>query len=155
MWWAHRNKIAVMQMFDVVGPPFLVANAVGRVGCLLNGCCYGGTCSATLPWRIHVEGLNGWFHPAQMYDAAMCLVAYVLVLRLEKLNKAPGQSFALALAGYGLSRFIYEFWRAGTDAQVAAGQATSTYWIGWMTQAQAWSRWRWCCLPSSCTSRSG
>jgi phosphatidylglycerol:prolipoprotein diacylglycerol transferase len=137
LWWAKRHNIKLTKMIDVIGPPFLVANAIGRVGCLLNGCCYGVACPPSMPWKIHVAGLSGWFHPAQMYDAAMCLIAYALVVSLEKLNRAQGQSFAMALAGYGLSRFIYEFWRSGTDAQVAAGQATSTYWIGWLTQAQA------------------
>ena len=136
--WARRKGIHPLTLFDCIGPPFLVANAIGRVGCLLNGCCYGGVCDASLPWKIKVaEAPLGWHHPAQIYDSLMSLAAFALILPLERLNSGRGQSFALALVGYGASRFIYEFWRAGTDAQVASGAASSTYWIGWLTQAQA------------------
>ncbi|MHB8637886.1 MAG: prolipoprotein diacylglyceryl transferase [Fimbriimonadaceae bacterium] len=135
--WARRRGVNPLTLFDCIGPPFLVASAIGRVGCLLNGCCYGGLCDASLPWKIRVAEAPGWHHPAQVYDSLMSLTAFALIIPLERLNTGRGQSFGLALIGYGGSRFIYEFWRAGTDAQVASGAASSTYWIGWLTQAQA------------------
>jgi phosphatidylglycerol:prolipoprotein diacylglycerol transferase len=136
--WARKKQISPLTVFDCIGPPFLVANAIGRVGCLLNGCCYGGIASASLPWKIRVaEDPGHWHHPAQIYDSIMCLIAFGLVIKLERRNTGRGQTMALALGGYGLSRFIYEFWRGGTDAQVQAYEASSTYWIGKMTQAQA------------------
>lgn len=135
--WAKKKSVPVWSVFDTIAPPFLIASAIGRVGCLLNGCCYGIACTDNLPWKIHVPDAAGWHHPAQIYDSLMCLLAYGLVVLAEKRNTAPGQSFSLAMMGFGLSRFIYEFWRAGTDQQVASGAASSTYWIGWLTQAQA------------------
>lgn len=135
--WARRKKINALALFDCIGPPFLVGNAIGRVGCLLNGCCYGGVCDPTLPWKIRVADSPGWHHPAQIYDSLMNLAAFALIIPLERRNTGQGQSIGLAFIGYGLCRFIYEFWRAGTLAQVNSGAASSTYWIGWMTQAQA------------------
>ncbi|HLK14601.1 MAG TPA: prolipoprotein diacylglyceryl transferase [Fimbriimonadaceae bacterium] len=136
--WAKRRGIHPLSLFDCIGPPFLVGNAIGRIGCLLNGCCYGGICSTTLPWKIHVADSPGtWHHPAQIYDSLLDLLAFGIVIALERRNTGRGQSFGLAMMGYGGARFIYEFWRAGTDAQVASGAASSTYWIGWLTQAQA------------------
>jgi phosphatidylglycerol---prolipoprotein diacylglyceryl transferase len=137
-YWAKRRQVSPLTVFDCIGPPFLVANAIGRVGCLLNGCCYGGVCSATLPWKIRVaEDLGNWHHPAQIYDSLLNLIALAIIIPLERRNTAKGQTMAMALAGYGLSRFIYEIWRGGTDAQVRAYEASSTYWIGKLTQAQA------------------
>lgn len=136
--WAKRKGISPMTLFDCIGPPFLVANAIGRVGCLLNGCCYGGVCDSSLPWKIKVAETPGvWHHPAQIYDSLMNLAAFAIIVPLEKRGFARGQAFGAAFIGYGGSRFIYEFWRAGSDAQVATGAASSTYWIGWLTQAQA------------------
>ena len=135
--WARRKQIHPLALFDCIGPPFLVGNAIGRVGCLLNGCCYGGICDPLLPWKIHVADSPGWHHPAQIYDSLMSLAAFAVIIPLERRNTGSGQSFGLAMVGYGLCRFIYEFWRAGTQAQVNAGAASSTYWIGWMTHAQA------------------
>jgi phosphatidylglycerol:prolipoprotein diacylglycerol transferase len=137
-YWARRKGIPPLALFDCIGPPFLVASAIGRIGCLLNGCCYGGICDASLPWKIHVaEAPLSWHHPAQIYDSLMDLAAFALIIPLEKRNTGRGQSFGMSMIGYGAARFIYEFWRAGTEAQVNAGAASSTYWIGWMTQAQA------------------
>jgi phosphatidylglycerol:prolipoprotein diacylglycerol transferase len=135
--WAKRNKINGLAVLDTAGPAFLIAHAIGRIGCLLNGCCYGGVCSTALPWKIHVEGNPLWHHPAQIYDSLMNVAAFFLVIALQNKNRTLGQTFALAMALHGLARFIYEFWRGGDDAAVARGDASSTYWIGWLTQAQA------------------
>src|SRR5579862_1319531 len=56
-WWARKTATPVKPLLDVMGPALLVGQAIGRVGCLLNGCCYGGACSNDLPWGIHVAGL--------------------------------------------------------------------------------------------------
>lgn len=45
-----RNKLPVRGMADLVAPCFLAGLAIGRIGCLLNGCCYGGQSDA--PWAV-------------------------------------------------------------------------------------------------------
>jgi prolipoprotein diacylglyceryltransferase len=68
-------------------------------------------------------------HPAQLYDSIMCLVAAWFISLAERRAIVVGRSFSLSLMAYGLSRFIYEFWRAGES---------STYWGALpITQAQA------------------
>ncbi len=127
---ARRFRKTLWSILDILGPAFLVGNAIGRIGCLLNGCCFGGACD--LPWAVPVEGMPGLYHPAQIYDSLMNLGALGIVLWLERRGLSPGQCFCLSMAGYGSSRFIYEFWRAGvsstyldglpiTDAHAAAG----------------------------------
>lgn len=122
---AKRFKISARNLLDLSGPPLLLAHAIGRVGCLLNGCCYGRRCE--LPWGIPIRNQDGLFHPAQIYDSLMVLVGMALLLMLEKRGLKPGQSVSLTVIFYSLSRFIYEFWRAGTRKEVDAGFATSTY----------------------------
>src|SRR5947199_424692 len=63
--WSRIAKKSFVRVLDVIAAPFLVAHAIGRVGCLLNGCCYGGVCD--LPWAIHVDHYPQLFHPAQIY----------------------------------------------------------------------------------------
>ncbi|HTQ09089.1 MAG TPA: prolipoprotein diacylglyceryl transferase [Fimbriimonadaceae bacterium] len=140
IWWVWRKKMPMRPMLDVLGPPLLVGWAIGRVGCLMNGCCYGGVCPPNLPWALHivVGGRTLPFHPAQIYDSLMNLAGLGIVLLVERRGVASGRIFAISLAANGLSRFIYEFWRAGTVAQVDAGYASSTYWGHLpITQAQA------------------
>ena len=138
LWMARRFKVPARDLLDLAGPPMLLGHAIGRFGCLLNGCCYGRRCE--FPWGIPVRHQDGLFHPAQIYDSLMVLVGMALLLMLEKRGLKRGQSVSLTVIFYSLSRFIYEFWRAGTRSEVDAGFATSTYIPGVpLTEAQAFS----------------
>jgi len=46
----YKYKMPPLATFDLVTPSFLLGLAIGRVGCFLNGCCFGGTCD--LPWAV-------------------------------------------------------------------------------------------------------
>jgi len=136
--WARKHDWSARAVLDTIAPGALVGHAIGRIGCLLNGCCFGGQCPPDMPWGIHIDHIPALMHPAQVYDALMNLAGVGFLLWIEKRGQARGQIFALALALHGLARFIYEFWRAGTQAQVDAGLASSTYWGPLpITQAQA------------------
>jgi|DewCreStandDraft_4_1066084.scaffolds.fasta_scaffold138158_1 phosphatidylglycerol:prolipoprotein diacylglycerol transferase len=131
--WCRRTKTPFLAAMDVFAVPFLVASAIGRVGCLLNGCCYGGP--TDLPWGVHFVDVPGAHHPAQLYDSLMCLAGAGLIAWSERRRLASGEplvqgrSMSLMFLAYGVSRFIYEFWRAGSS---------STYWGSLpITQAQA------------------
>lgn len=45
-------KLPVRLVLDVVAPAMLMGLAIGRIGCLMNGCCYGGECPAEFPLGI-------------------------------------------------------------------------------------------------------
>ncbi len=47
--WSRKNRISVLSLADCVTPAFFIGLAFGRIGCLLNGCCYGGLCETSLP----------------------------------------------------------------------------------------------------------
>lgn len=128
--WCKRTATPVLNLLDVLAAPLLLGQAIGRVGCLLNGCCEGFACPATLPWGVHLNG--AFVHPAQIYESIMDLAGLAILLMIERKGLLRGQSFALSLVLYGAARFIYEFWRAGesstyipglpiTDAQAVAG----------------------------------
>jgi len=126
-YYCRRTKIPVMAFLDMCTPPLLVAHAVGRVGCLLNGCCYG---HPTTQWfGVHISpSITTLYEPAQIYEGFLVMVFIGLILLYERRPRASGSSFALALVAWGGARFIYEFFRAGTVEEVAKGTASSTYW---------------------------
>ncbi|MBX3117974.1 MAG: prolipoprotein diacylglyceryl transferase [Fimbriimonadaceae bacterium] len=128
LFFAKRFKISPWSLLDLFMVPALIGFAFGRVGCFLNGCCYGGAC--TLPWAIPVENSPHLHHPAQLYETIMLGVFALVVWQVEKRGQPLGRVFGLGVALMGLSRFIYEFWRAGTVEQVNSGAATSTYMPG-------------------------
>jgi phosphatidylglycerol:prolipoprotein diacylglycerol transferase len=126
--WARRNKFGIVPILDLAAPGYVLGYAVGRVGCFLNGCCYGGLCPASLPWAVKFPDAIGYHHPAQLYDTLMNLAALGVLLWAERRKLLPGRLAALTLILHGVARFIYEFWRAGTEEQVKDGLASSTYW---------------------------
>jgi phosphatidylglycerol:prolipoprotein diacylglycerol transferase len=46
----RRNNMPVLRTFDMMAPAMMLGSAIGRIGCLLNGCCFGGV--TDLPWGI-------------------------------------------------------------------------------------------------------
>lgn len=124
---AWRQKRSLLDVADVVAPSALIGQGIGRIGCLLNGCCYGVVCAQNYPLGVHVDQSTTLHIPAQLYDTVMCFVAFGLLLWIEKkIRLHSGQVFALFMFFFGLSRFIYEFWRAGTVEEVNQGIASST-----------------------------
>ncbi|MGE0607624.1 MAG: prolipoprotein diacylglyceryl transferase family protein [Pirellulales bacterium] len=50
LWFTRRHKMPMLATTDLVAPSLALAQAFGRVGCFLNGCCFGGACE--LPWAV-------------------------------------------------------------------------------------------------------
>lgn len=44
IWYLRRRGLALLPMADIIAPSMAVGQAIGRIGCFLNGCCYGGVC---------------------------------------------------------------------------------------------------------------
>ena len=81
--------------------------AVGRIGCYFNGCCYGTKCDAG--WAIYQHG--AWRHPTQLYSALAAALIFAVVWFSRPLFKREGDGFRLYLMLYGASRFVIEFAR--------------------------------------------
>jgi phosphatidylglycerol:prolipoprotein diacylglycerol transferase len=50
VWYALKNRIPVRVGMDIIAPCLMIGLAFGRIGCFLNGCCYGAECN--LPWAV-------------------------------------------------------------------------------------------------------
>ncbi len=92
---------------DLFAPALLVGEAVGRLGCLLNGCCYGRP--SLVPWAIHQHG--AWRHPTQVYLIAVDLLVLAVLGRWPA--RREGDRFRAYLMLYGTGRFLVEFCRDG------------------------------------------
>lgn len=126
-WLCRRQGIAWLTGLDLVSAPILWGMALGRIGCLLHGCCHGK--HADLPWSVcYPEGsrLGGDpRHPVQLYEMGLDLLLMAGVLHLFFRGRFPGQAFWLMFGGYGGVRFLTELFREGA----AAGPFTPAQWL--------------------------
>ena len=63
VWFTRRHKLPTLAMADMIAPSLLIGLAFGRIGCLLNGCCFGGVCD--VPWAVTFpqEGQHSYSPP--------------------------------------------------------------------------------------------
>ena len=131
IFYSRIAKIDIIRMWDGFTPALAVAHAFGRVGCFLNGCCYGKpteffTCIA-YPAGSEPAARYGTaaLHPVQLYEAGENLLCAVLYFYLVR--KAPrGVAFSSYFVIYGILRFVNEFargdhkliWNLVTPAQL-------------------------------------
>jgi phosphatidylglycerol:prolipoprotein diacylglycerol transferase len=126
------KKMNVGDMADLAGVSCPIGYIFGRIGCFLNGCCYGGACS--LPWAMRFRADDGTLtppsHPAQLYSAMAGLIIYLMLLPLERRRAFRGQVMYAFLFLYGVYRFLIEYVRAG-----ASSDSSALHWA--ITDAQA------------------
>jgi phosphatidylglycerol:prolipoprotein diacylglycerol transferase len=81
--------------------------AIGRIGCFYNGCCYGTVCDA--PWAIHQHGAMR--HPAQLYAGVSAALIFRILMTVRHRLQNEGDLFKLYLLLFGVTRFGLEFVR--------------------------------------------
>ena len=109
--YARAKRLAWLRVIDQLIPFLALGHAIGRLGCFLNGCCYGRPTDAW--WGVvfpdHAEAVL----PTQLVEAAGLFLLYGVLrwLQRPRLLARPGGLLARYLMGYGLLRFGMEFLR--------------------------------------------
>jgi phosphatidylglycerol---prolipoprotein diacylglyceryl transferase len=122
------KRVPAFRLGDIMMPSVALGSVFGRIGCLLNGCCYGKMCH--LPWAIrfpqgHETYPNG-VHPTEIYDALLNLGFYFALAWMCRRKKYDGQVFAAYLIGYAVLRSLVEVFRGDypPDQFLLGGWAT-------------------------------
>jgi phosphatidylglycerol---prolipoprotein diacylglyceryl transferase len=120
------KKLQMWRMADVLAPSIALGYVFGRIGCLMNGCCYGRACS--LPWAIQFPADHATHgdpvHPTEIYDSLLNLVFYIFLAWLFRRRKFDGQIFAVYLIGYAILRSFVEYFRGDYPVRYLGGVAT-------------------------------
>jgi phosphatidylglycerol:prolipoprotein diacylglycerol transferase len=135
LWLGRRYKLDTWTTADLMAPGIALGHIIGRLGCLLAGCCYGRPTDA--PWGItftHPAAaanvgtpLGVPLHPTQLYDAGAELIILIVLLVTERKGRAyPGRTFWLYMLLYAVSRFVVEIYR-GDERGTALGMSTSQF----------------------------
>ena len=112
-WCAWRKKRPFLQVTDFLVPAAPIGLAAGRFGNFINGELWGREAPASLPWAmIFPTGGDIPRHPSQLYQMLLeGILLFVLLWFYARKPRYRGQVSGAFLAGYGLFRFIAEFWR--------------------------------------------
>jgi Prolipoprotein diacylglyceryltransferase len=106
------DKKHTLDYFDLFAPIMALAYGLGRIGCLMAGCCYGKACD--LPWAINHR------HPTQLYATLWELAAMLILLGIAGIDRKnrkpavfqkPGAVFFLWMIFHGFGRLLMETFR--------------------------------------------
>jgi phosphatidylglycerol---prolipoprotein diacylglyceryl transferase len=144
-WFCRQRKINLLALGDVLIPSLFLGMAFGRIGCFLNGCCYGDRCN--LPWGVQFpmgsvpdmalvvggfvgpdQDVNFRLHPTQLYSSLDGLFLYMLTAAYFPFRPRNGAVVALAALTYPISRFAIESLRADEVGQFSTS-LTISQWI--------------------------
>ncbi|MBO60620.1 MAG: prolipoprotein diacylglyceryl transferase [Verrucomicrobiales bacterium] len=140
-----RGSQPLWKIADAFAPSVPLGHALGRLGCLMYGCCFGATCD--LPWAVQfplgspahgVHNAAGLLppdathslhvHPSQVYSALLNFALYGGLAWLYRNKRFDGQVFVVYLMAYSVNRFIVEFFRGDYQSE--------QLWLGWIKPGQ-------------------
>ena len=113
VWYARSRGRPFFQVMDFVAPCVPTGLAAGRVGNFINGELWGRVADPSLPWGMVFRGAGGLpRHPSQVYQFLLeGVLLFVLLWLYARRPRQTGQVSGLFLLGYGVFRFIAEFFR--------------------------------------------
>jgi phosphatidylglycerol:prolipoprotein diacylglycerol transferase len=111
------KKISFWLIGDVIAPGAILGQAIGRIGCLMNGCCYG--LPTSLPWGVVYTNPGSYcpigepFQPTQVYHLIWNLIGFGILWSLRSRLKPQGSLFLFYLALYAVGDLSIRFVRVG------------------------------------------
>ena len=140
-WFLHRTKLPGWKVADITAPGIALGQAIGRLGCLSAGCCYGKP--THLPWGITFTNeysyenvgvpLNVPLHPTQLYESLGAFLLFLYLMRRLAGKHFPGQIILEYLMLYAGLRFVIEFFRDDERGFVLNGLLSTSQFIGIIT----------------------
>lgn len=115
-----RKKMPVWKLADAVIPAFALGIFITRIGCFLNGCCFGSETACSLgvsfpDWAMAYSDtgipVGAHIHPAQLYSSFAGLYMLLILLWTDRREHFPGMIFSLFIGLYGVTRFGLEEFR--------------------------------------------
>ena len=141
---AKIKKLPFFKIIDIISVSLVLGLAFGRIGCFLNGCCFGDPvdsglfCAVRFPRALddagivngspvflhhYEQGLVGLMeraslpvHPTQIYAFLSCIIIFFILNLFWKYRKKDGEIFLLFCIIYSVYRFLIEFIRDDNPA---------------------------------------
>lgn len=115
-----------LDLLDVYASIVPLGQAVGRIGCYFNGCCYGKSYEGFLSVKYIVDGMETSVFPTWFIESGFCFLLFICMFCVSK-RVFSGMYSAIYMMSYSLFRFIIEFFRGDSLRGVWCGLSTSQY----------------------------
>jgi len=157
LWFVRTRQRPWLQVMDFIAPCVPTGLLAGRVGNFINGELWGRFSLPDLPWGMVFPGSGSMLprHPSQLYQVLMeGLLLFVLLWLYARKPRKMGQVSAAFLFGYGVFRFIAEFFREPDDflGILALGMSMGQWLCVPMIVAGLWL-WVWASKKAATTGR--
>ncbi len=116
------NRLPLVKLLDSVAPAIVLGEGFTRIGCFLNGCCFGKPTNSCLGVVFPpnspagAQFFNQPIHPTQLYSSFAGFILFLIALLLERKKLKPGILFTTILILYSLFRFGIDFVRFYEDS---------------------------------------
>lgn len=119
--YSKKHNYDPKKMSNLLAPAIPLFHSIGRIGCLLSGCCYG----FELPERVVIFNLIYMDRfPTQIVEAVFELILFLIIMMYQK-KKENSDALKLYLISYAVFRFVLEFARGDSVRGVLFGVSTS------------------------------
>ena len=106
-----KKKLSIYRILDLISPFVVLGQAIGRIGCLLNGCCFGKISKFGIYFQVHKLVLI----PTQIYSSLVLVFIFIILRVIQDRPHKEGKIFFAYLLFYSIKRFFIEFWRADNE----------------------------------------
>jgi len=110
-WFVRKHRINFWTAADLFAPYIALAQAFGRIGCLLNGCCYGSEAPSSFLLGVIFPEDSVLRYPTQIFSALALLLIFIILRIWQKKRFFCGEIFLGYGLLYSMKRFGVEFFR--------------------------------------------
>jgi len=160
----RRKKLPFLRTLDIIAPSVVLGLGFGRIGCFLNGCCYGKPTS--LPWGVvfpagalpyHGDPAKPWtyfaegtrLHPTQLYMSLSAFALFGILSYIFAHRRREGEVTFWLLFLYPIARFLNEMLRGDTRPDPRLGGLSISQKVSILVFCGAilYGIWVWLCAP--------
>ena len=120
IYYAKKNNLNTLELFDICVPGILIGQAIGRWGNFFNGEAHGPITTLEHLQNLHIpnfiiNGMNingNYYMPTFFYESLICIICLIIIILLRKTRiLKKGNITSIYLIWYGIGRFIIESYR--------------------------------------------
>lgn len=142
LWYTRKHNISFLKMADVFMPGVAIGHAIGRLGCVAAGCCYGKVAPEGFPFSfVYPDGPFAIapagipLYPVQLFEALAEVGVFLFLIWFRKRKKFEGEVFLLYIIIYPILRAILEIFRGDSirgfviEGVLSTSQFISIIWV--------------------------